>query len=311
MLQTIAVALAIATVVGAQIMPPVLTVESTTTTTTTVAPQIPPSERLVTGGNLEYTKLIKGSIERDPLSWRTYIRNNQTYLSYWHDIPLFFDQTNNILNMVVEVKRGEGWKIETNLFDPMNPLMVSLGEDELPKMQFVDYVHNYGYIPQTFAPSSVQDSRTKLNGDNTPLDIVEISVLEHEAGDVVPVKLLGVLAVIDENEVIDYKLIGIDIHADFAAQLNSLDDVERFFPDVLSATRGFFRYYQYPTQHDIAFDGQYQNATMAMDIVNEQHNHWLDLIKETTPEDGLYTECLQPEAAHQADSAKWKDIAES
>lgn len=75
MLRTIAVALAIATVVGANMnmMPLVLTHEDTTTTTTTVAPQIPPSERLVTGGNLEYTKLIKGSIERDPLSWRTYI----------------------------------------------------------------------------------------------------------------------------------------------------------------------------------------------------------------------------------------------
>ena len=59
-------------------------------------------------------------------------------------------------------------------------------------------------------------------------------------GDVLEVKVLGLLAMIDDGET-DWKVMVIDVNDPQAADLNNLEDVERLMPGFLAATRDWFR----------------------------------------------------------------------
>ena len=59
-------------------------------------------------------------------------------------------------------------------------------------------------------------------------------------GDVLAVKVLGTLAMIDDGEA-DWKMIVIDVDDPLAASLNNLEDVEKEMPGFLAATRDWFR----------------------------------------------------------------------
>ena len=61
-----------------------------------------------------------------------------------------------------------------------------------------------------------------------------------ERGDVLEVKVLGLLAMIDDGET-DWKMMVIDVNDPQAADLNNLEDVERLMPGFLTATRDWFR----------------------------------------------------------------------
>ena len=57
-----------------------------------------------------------------------------------------------------------------------------------------------------------------------------------------PVKILGVLAMIDDGE-LDWKLIAINKNDELAAKLNDISDVERECPGVVTGIREWFRWY--------------------------------------------------------------------
>ena len=61
-----------------------------------------------------------------------------------------------------------------------------------------------------------------------------------ERGDVLEVKVLGLLAMIDDGET-DWKMMVVDVNDPQAADLNNLEDVERLMPGFLAATRDWFR----------------------------------------------------------------------
>ena len=67
---------------------------------------------------------------------------------------------------------------------------------------------NYGMLPQTWEDPNVTHPETKCNGDNDPVDVVEIGSEALEQGAIEPVKVLGALAMIDDGE-LDWKIIGI------------------------------------------------------------------------------------------------------
>ena len=81
------------------------------------------------------------------------------------------------------------------------------------------YLWNYGALPQTWEDPNHVDEDTKTTGDNDPLDVCEIGTSLHATGSIVPVKIVGVLGLIDEGET-DWKLIGIDIRDKMASQVN-------------------------------------------------------------------------------------------
>ena len=101
-------------------------------------------------------------------------------------------------------------------------------------------------------PAHINAEAGNVAGDNDPVDVVEIGSAAHPTGAVVPIKALGVFAMIDDGE-LDWKVIGIAASDPAAASLNDVADVERVFPGVLEKIRVWFRDYKTP-------DGKPQNA---------------------------------------------------
>lgn len=70
--------------------------------------------------------------------------------------------------------------------------------------------------------------------------MLEIGSRVAKRGEVLRVKILGVVALIDEGET-DWKVITIDVNDPKAAQLNDIGDVEKVFPGLLRATVEWFK----------------------------------------------------------------------
>lgn len=60
-------------------------------------------------------------------------------------------------------------------------------------------------------------------------------------GQVKQVKILGVMALLDEGET-DWKVIVVDVRDPLAGRLNDIEDVERHLPGLVRATNEWFRY---------------------------------------------------------------------
>lgn len=61
------------------------------------------------------------------------------------------------------------------------------------------------------------------------VDVVEIGETRRKIGDVLKVKPLGALAMIDEGE-LDWKIVAISLDDPKADLVNDVDDVEKHFP---------------------------------------------------------------------------------
>lgn len=102
------------------------------------------------------------------------------------------------------------------------------------------YIWNYGAFPQTWENPEHTDPSTGCKGDNDPIDVLEIGSRVAKRGEVVQVKILGVVALIDEGET-DWKVITIDINDPKANLVNDIADVEKTFPGLLRATIEWFK----------------------------------------------------------------------
>jgi inorganic pyrophosphatase len=114
---------------------------------------------------------------------------------------------------------------------------------------------------QTWEDPNVVHPETKAKGDNDPLDVCEIGELVGYPGQVKQVKVLGVMALLDEEET-DWKVIVIDVNDPLASKLNDVEDVERHLPGLLRATNEWFRIYKIPDgkpENQFAFTGECKN----------------------------------------------------
>lgn len=78
---------------------------------------------------------------------------------------------------------------------------------------------------------------TRAKGDNGLLDVCEIGEQIGFVGQVKQVKVLGIMAVIDNAET-DWKVIVIDVQDPMASKINGIEDVER---GLIRATNEWFR----------------------------------------------------------------------
>ncbi|OLL22739.1 Inorganic pyrophosphatase [Neolecta irregularis DAH-3] len=175
---------------------------------------------------------------------RVYIERDGAVVSAFHDIPLYADDAKTVLNMVVEVPRWTNAKMET-------------WED-----------------PNVIHPE------TKAKGDNDPLDVCEIGEAVGYTGQIKQVKVLGVMALLDEGET-DWKILAIDINDPLAPKLNDIEDVERHMPGLIRATNEWFRIYKIPDgkpENQFAFSGECKNRKYATEVVSEAAEAWERLI---------------------------------
>jgi inorganic pyrophosphatase len=186
--------------------------------------------------------------------------------------------------MVVEVPRWTNAKMEISKDDKLNPIKQDVKKG---KLRFVDncfphhgYIWNYGALPQTWEDPNLTDEHTGQKGDNDPIDVCEIGFRVRNRGDVIQVKALGIMALIDEGET-DWKVIAIDVNDPLANDLNDIEDVEKHMPGFLRATNEWFRIYKIPTgkpENQFAFDGEAKNKEFAHKIIEQLHEEWRQLV---------------------------------
>jgi nucleosome-remodeling factor subunit len=100
-------------------------------------------------------------------------------------------------------------------------------------------------LPQTWEDPSHVDESTKCKGDGDPIDVCEIGQRVKGRGEVIGVKILGVVALVDEGET-DWKLLAIDVEDPLASEMNDVADIERVMPGFLADTVRWFRIYKMP-----------------------------------------------------------------
>jgi inorganic pyrophosphatase len=240
------------------------------------------SSQSPTMSSAQYATRIIGA--PNTLEHRVFIEQNGVPISPFHDIPLFADRNNVILNMVVEVPRWTNAKMEISKEEPYNPIKQDIKKGKLRYVRNCfphhGYIWNYGAFPQTWEDPSQTHAETKAKGDNDPLDVCEIGEQVGYVGQIKQVKVLGIMALLDEGET-DWKVIVVDVNDPLAAKLNDIEDVERHLPGLIRATNEWFRIYKIPDgkpENAFAFSGEAKNKKYATEIVHECHEAWRRLI---------------------------------
>ncbi|KAJ2020742.1 Inorganic pyrophosphatase [Coemansia sp. S16] len=220
----------------------------------------------------------------DTLDYRVFIEKDGKPISAFHDIPLFANEANKIYNMVVEIPRWTNAKMEISKEDSLNPIKQDTKKGKLRYVRNAfphhGYIWNYGALPQTWEDPSQTNSDTKCVGDNDPIDVCEIGEAVGYTGQVKQVKILGVMALIDEGET-DWKVLAIDVNDPLASKMNDVEDIERYMPGLVHATNEWFRIYKIPDgkpENQFAFGGEAKNREYATEIVKETADAWAGLI---------------------------------
>jgi len=196
-------------------------------------------------------------------------------ISPWHDIPLE-GETEGSYNMVVEIPKYTKAKMEVATKEEKNPIA-----QDIKKGALRDYhgpiFWNYGCLPQTWEDPNVEHPELKVNGDDDPIDVVEIGGSAIESGAVKEVKPLGVLAMIDDGE-LDWKVVAIALDDPLAAEYNDIDDV----PETVKAgIREWFRWYKTPDDkplNEFGFDEKYLDVAATKEIIKETNDAWKKLM---------------------------------
>jgi len=230
----------------------------------------------------DYTVEERGTENTD--SFKVYIKDQNGPISPFHDIPLVANEANKTFHVVIEIPRWSNAKMELDTKSPLHPIVQDQKKGKLRYVAnsypFKGYIWNYGCLPQTWENPGHKDESTECMGDDDPVDICEIGGRVAERGDVLEVKVLGILAMIDDGET-DWKIIVLDVNDPLAAEVNSLEDVEKKMPGFLADTREWFRIYKMPDgkpENKFAFNGEYKDANFALNIIAETNTFWKQLV---------------------------------
>jgi len=228
-----------------------------------------------------YVPVARGA--ENTLEYRLFYKNAAgEAISPFHDIP--WTTGDKIYNMVVEVPRWSNAKMEIAAKEKLNPIKQDIKKGKLRYVANVypqrGYPWNYGCIPQTWENPKHIDENTKEGGDNDPIDVCEIGARVPARGEVIQVKALGILAMIDEGET-DWKVMCIDIKDELADKINNLDELEALKPGYLADTVKWFRTYKIPDgkpENNFAFNGEFKDKEFADKIIEECYQQWKQLV---------------------------------
>ncbi|KAM0687013.1 inorganic pyrophosphatase [Conglomerata obtusa] len=235
-----------------------------------------------------YGTIVTGS--KYATSYSVYITRNGKIISPWHDInPL----NNGTITVINEIPRFENAKFEISKSERMNPI---LQDTKKGKPRFVPNIHfskgymwNYGAIPQTWEDPNEKDTLCGENGDNDPLDIIEIGERRKMIGEVYEAKVLGGLALLDDGEC-DWKIVVIDVKDSKSNLVNNIEDVEREFPGLLMKTKEWFRDYKIPAgnkKNIFALNERFIDWEEAMNVIVKGHESWKKLFNKGDKEINL------------------------
>ena len=211
-------------------------------------------------------------------------------ISPWHSIPMKSPGSPpDVFNMVLEIPRMTKAKMEISTTLPNNPIV-----QDKKKGKLRDYhgpiFWNYGAIPQTWEDPSVSHEELKVFGDNDPVDVVDISEIgDGEIGDVVQVKVLGCIAMIDDGE-LDWKVIAVNTADEKYKDVTDIDGVSN---EVKQGIREWFRWYKTPDGkplNSFGFDEKFLDKKYTMEVLEETNQYWKNIMEGKTDKGNIWTE---------------------
>ncbi|XP_059653128.1 soluble inorganic pyrophosphatase 6, chloroplastic-like [Cornus florida] len=204
-------------------------------------------------------------------------------VSAWHDVPLHLGD--GVFNCIVEIPKESSAKMEVATDEIYTPIKQ---DTKKGKLRYYPYNinWNYGLLPQTWEDPSFANSEVDgAFGDNDPVDVVEIGESRGKIGQILKVKPLAALAMIDEGE-LDWKIVAISLDDPRASLVNDIDDVEKHFPGTLTAIRDWFRDYKIPDgkpANKFGLGNKAANKDYALKVITETNESWAKLVKRSIP----------------------------
>jgi inorganic pyrophosphatase len=230
--------------------------------------------------------------ENDTTSYRVEFQKDNQVISPWHDIPLYHNKENKTVNFICEIPKGTKKKFEISRTMVNNPIVQDIETDsegnkvlrsykwpvDNPQMSW-----NYGALPQTWEDPNHPEADITINGDqhplgdNDPIDAIEIGATAMKTGEIAPVKILGVLALVDSNET-DWKLLVVRVDNPEFQEINTLEDLKASeYGDVIGKIHYWLQNYKTPVGKPVnqfGFDGKPQDEKYALQKVTETHEAW-------------------------------------
>lgn len=217
-------------------------------------------------------------------SFKLYVTEGEEVISPFHDVPLYVGSSREVVHVVNEIPRFENAKFEISKEERFNPIKqdVKKGKPRFVRNVFPTrgYLWNYGALPQTWEDPREVDKDVGAKGDNDPVDVIEIGRMRKEVGEVYRAKIVGCIALIDEDEC-DWKVVVIDVEDEKANEINGIEDVQRVYKGLLESTTSWFRDYKVPDgkgRNSFALDGRYMDKEFAMEVVKRAHESWSGMI---------------------------------
>ncbi len=129
-------------------------------------------------------------------------------LSLWHDVPLVAENqgaSGSLFNFICEIPKCTRKKFEVATTEGATPIKQDEKKGVLREFKKGDIFFNYGCFPRTWEDPRHVSPDTGYPGDNDPWAGCEIGLRQVQTGEIRPVKVLGVLAMIDDDET-DWKV---------------------------------------------------------------------------------------------------------
>jgi len=208
-------------------------------------------------------------------------------ISPWHDIPLEAGKAEDgtdLFHMVVEIPKWTREKFEVATGEQYNPIKQDTKNGQLRKYDFYQ-MFNYGALPQTWEDPAEEhtfpDTPGNFRGDNDPIDCVEIGTKQIASGHIIKVRVVGILAMIDDDET-DWKLIVINNDDPLAKKINDVSDIEAEMPGAVEGIVNWFTEYKTrlgeKAPNRFALHGKAASREYALSIISETKQSWLKLM---------------------------------
>ena len=191
-------------------------------------------------------------------------------VSFLNDIKYKED---NVYNMVCEIPVNTLDKMEmSKLYN--NPIVQDLEDNKPRKFKYGEIPWNYGFIPQTLEDKDIICDKLNLPGDGDPLDVIDVSDIKAKIGDIIKIKVIGIMPLIDEGEA-DWKVIGINIKDSLSNIIDSVSDLYPFQTNKIYDW--FLNYKKYKEENKVGMNKFIQDKNLAVEI-RKCHHQWKNKI---------------------------------
>jgi inorganic pyrophosphatase len=150
--------------------------------------------------------------------------------NFLHGIPPV--KPDGRVNVVVEIPAGTDEKWEVTKSEGLLQWQIENGRPRV--VQYLPYPGNYGMVPRTLLPK-------EAGGDGDPLDILILGRAKRR-GTVMPVKLIGVLKLLDNGEQ-DDKLLAVPAIGPLS-QVKNLKELDASHPGITQIIETWFTNYK-------------------------------------------------------------------